>query len=210
MPDGIIPEKCKECSKCHGLEKRIHTIEQLEPIPAECFIAELNLEDDDKREITNHRREGAHIALIDSILTTELETLQTTVAPLDMPHYLFNQRPWFKRTDELYRVVNRKDPSQDELDAAYAPNNPRYRVAYALLFPELVSIRPEATEPDVTKFAKFLLKADEIADLNIKKFGFMGACHLFRIQLAAAQRQGVPYRPSYTRSIFRPESILTL
>lgn len=196
-----MPAKCIECNRCHGLERGTHTIDQLESIPAECFIAELDLEENERREITNHRREGAHIALIDSLLREELEALQTTVEPIDPPHYQFNQRPWLKRTDELYRVANQRDPTAEELHDAYALNNSRYRVAYTLLFPELVTLSKTSSEPGRVKLIKFLQKADEITRLNISKHGYMGACHLFRIQLAMAHRTGAPFMPSYVTTV---------
>jgi len=203
--------KCRQCDhNCGGLAKRALTLNEFSRVPAECFIAEIDLEEEDKKLISNHKREGAHIAMIDSLLETELISIQRTVGPVDAIHYHDNEIPWVNRTMELYKWTHAgREPSAEEFEMTFALNNPRYRAGYMLLFPEMIQINPNSTPTNQEKLKMFLEKASEVAMKNIEKYNHMGACHLFRTRIRDAELNGKIYVPSYTKAIFDPKNMLT-
>ena len=201
-----ISPKCKECGySCGGIGKNLLTIDELARVPARCFVDEVDLTEGDKKIITHPRRDGAYIALIDSLIEREQKALQETVGFVDSPHYIFNQTVWVNTSKYLFGKEHNRDPSSEELEAMYDKNNPRYRLEYMFLFPEMMEINPKATIEKLDKFRKFLSKGDEVAVENITRFKFVGACHTFRNQIIRAQKNGVPFIPSYTKVILGQE-----
>lgn len=205
MPNGIS-KRCQECDKtCRGIGKNMLMVEELAPIPARCFVDEVDLEPEDKRLITHPRRDGAYIALIDSLLREEKIALQETIGLVDPPHYTFNQTIWLDTAKYLFGKKNDRPPTNDEIMAIYEEHNPRYRLEYMFLFPEMIEINNTAKPERVTKLRKLLQKADEVAVENTDKYNYVGACHTFRNQMRRARIGNVDFTPSYTKVIFEKE-----
>jgi hypothetical protein len=202
----LLSPKCAGCISpegplCGGIGKNILTVEELMPIPARCFVDELDLSEGDKKIITHPRRDGAYIALIDSLLEEEQEALQETVGFIDLGHYNFNQLIWVNTAKYLFGKEHNREPTEEEILSLYDKNNPRYRLEYMFLFPEMMEKNPKASLERIEKFRKFLSKGDEIAVENINRYRFNGACHTFRSQMRRAQIKGEPFIPSYTKVI---------
>lgn len=205
-PVNLLSPKCAGCTSpdgplCGGIGKNILTVEELATVPARCFVDEVDLSEDDRKVITHPRRDGAYIALIDSLREKEQEVLQETVGFVDLGHYNFNQLIWVNTAKYFFGKEHNRAPTETEVSVLYDKNNPRYRLEYMFLFPEMMEINPRAKPEKVEKFKKFLSKGDEIAVENINRYRFNGASHTFRNQIRRAQSQGVPFVPSYTKVI---------
>jgi hypothetical protein len=203
----LLSPGCRDCQNfCGGLAKKLLTIDDLTPVPVRCFINEVDLSEGDKRVISNPRREGWQVALIDCLKESELIHLQHSVGSIDTAFYTKNQRTWVETALHFWREQNKRDPTAGEIEKIYAQHNARYRAEFMLLFPEMTKVNPKATEEGRDKLRKFLGKADEIVAENIKQYGYIGACHLFRIQMAKAHENGKLFVPSYTAEIMPQHS----
>lgn len=203
----LLSAKCRKCEEqCGGLAKRALTVENLRHVPAKCFIGEVDLEEGDKQLISNHRREGWQIAMIDCLTESELTCLYETIGRKKSIHYSTNQNPWLKRTAELYEWKHQRKPDANEFDAAYGLNKERYRLAYTLLFPEHIIINDTAKPKNIDTFREFLTQADRVAAENILKYKEDGACPSFRIRMSDAETLKVSCNLSYVRAVFDPVS----
>jgi hypothetical protein len=210
---SCIGEKCRTCDhSCGGLGKNLFTVEELTFIPPICFVDEVDLNDADKRLITNHQREGWQIAMIDALTWEELEKLRMSIDIIDQPHYRFNQKPWTQRAIDIFTWDHRGQiPTVDEQFEMNCRNDPRYRIEYMLLFPEMTGVSSYAqSNGHHIKLRKFLEKADEVIWENIKVNRYMGAPHIFRTHMREAEIRGISYKPSYTRVLFDRELSLKL
>lgn len=205
-----ISENCKECDhSCGGIGKNLLTVEELSPIPAKCFVDEIDLTEGDKKIISNPRRDGALVALIDSLLYEEQIALQRTIAKKEgmeySTHYLYNEDVWVKTAHYFFTEKHGRAPTADELFNLNEINDPKYRIEYLLLFPHMVKINERATHEKITKLGTFLKKADEVVEENIRRYGFNGACGFFTSVMEIAKELGKTYTPSYTNAIFEPK-----
>ena len=206
MPEKkSLNPRCATCQEvCMGLAKRVLEISDIGSVPAKCFIGEVDLEEGDRKLISNHKREGWQIALIDCLKDEELTRLYETIGRKKPIHYATNQNPWLTRTEELYKWKHQKKPDASEFDEAYGLNKERYRIAYTLMFPEHVSINDTAKPENIITFREFLMQADRIAKENIAKYKEDGACPSFRTRMADAETLRVSCNLSYVRAIFDP------
>lgn len=208
---SCISEKCQSCDhSCGGLGKNLFTVEELAPIPAACFVDEVDLSEGDKKIISNPKRDGALVALIDSLLYEEQVTLQTAIGSKSLQHYVYNETVWVKTAMYFFGEKNHREPSADEFLELNKTNDPKYRLEYMLLFPHFIRINEKARPEQIDKLRTFLKKADEVAAENIYRHGFNGACGLFTVLMMAAQNQGSAYTPSYTKAIFEPQNLLSI
>lgn len=203
---SMLSSKCVGCISpeaplCGGIKKNILTVGELATVPARCFVDEIDLTEADKAVITHPRRDGAYIALIDSLREDEQKTLQEAVGFIDQPHYVFNQLIWVNTAKYFFGKENNRAPYEEEIATLYDKNNPRYRLEYMFLFPEMMEINSKATPGKIEKFKNFLSKGDEIAVENINRYKFNGACHAFRIQMRRAQLNNKSFIPSYSKII---------
>lgn len=204
-------EKCKTCNNsCSGIGKNLLTIEELDPIPARCFVDEIDLNEGDRKIISNPKRDGAIVSLIDSLLYEEQVTLQTAIGSKDLPHYVYNETVWVKTAMYFFGEKNHREPTAEEFLDLNKTNDPKYRLEYMLLFPHFIKINERARPEQIDKLKIFLKKADEVAAENIYRHGFNGACGLFTFLMMDAQNKGKTYTPSYTKAIFQPQNLISI
>jgi len=204
IPIDSASPKCRECGcMCGGIGKNLLTVEDLAPVPAKCFVEEVDLDEGDKILIANIKRDGALVALIDSLAYSEQKELQSSVGCINMPHYLYNETTWVATAKYFFGKENGREPTADELFELNVKNDPKYRAEYMLLFPHMIRVHERITPEKITKLEKFLAKAEEVVTENIRKHGFNGACGYFTVQMAEALKANrlENYKPSYMQVI---------
>jgi hypothetical protein len=197
-----VSPKCQACNYlCGGIGKGLLTIEEIGRVPSKCFVEEVDLTEEDKKIISNYKRDGALVALIDSLIYEEQQKLQSSISCVDKPHYIYNERGWVDTAKYFFGKQYGREPSADELFELNVKNDPKYRIQYTLLFPHMIDINDQITPENLSKLTTFLKKADDVAAENIKKYGFNGACGLFTMQMIKARQRNRPFVPNYERII---------
>lgn len=195
------------------LEKHSLRVVDLPAIPSQCFIDELDLTEHDKREISNPAKDGWIIAYIDSLRENERDVMEKLVMKnltfLDpCGHYVNVQMPWVNRSQELYSLLRGVDPDSQEAAIMYAEENSgRFRIAYPLLYPEMVFRKESALETinerEVELLKCYFGKAEEVSSDNYRRHGPKGLNDFLRAEWAKAKTIGVPwaYEPCYQHLI---------
>ena len=201
----------KEVLTCpEYVRKNSLSFDEAMAVPAECYVRELDLTETDRREISNHPKEGWIFAYVDVFNIPERKKIDEVFIKClknNYSQFMNVQRPWMTRSFQLTALEESVTADSEIAREKYTQNNsPRYRIAHPLMYPEMTDLNLDAligNQEDLKLIGLFFSKAEEIARENFNKFNVKGLIDFHRVRWAEAKRQGVEwsYEPCYSHLV---------